>query len=158
MRILLIALIAYGAFHLGIFLAWLCKRFTINTMLDTISETIGKFLHYYKKGNIFGKILAITIFTTLVTLTLPEIIIGHIYYPIIVAKRDLKDFIERKCYPDLVEQVIYNVPHSKFQPLIDAGVDFGICVDCGAKRDYIIVYGLASYEKAQKVLGKEILC
>ena len=130
MRILLIA---YGIFHLGVFLALLCKRFTIIKLTNKVSETIEKFSHYYRKGNIFGKILAIIVFVTLAALTLPEIIIGRAYYPISIAKRDLKDFIERKCYPDLVEEVIYNVPHSKFQLLRDAKIPFSI------GKDYVVI-------------------
>lgn len=152
-----IVLIVYGIFHLGVFFAWVLNLFTLDFMLDAVSDTFSTFSHYYRNGNNFGKVLAVIVFTTLTVLFLPEVIIAGVYWLADTTIYFLKDFIKRKCYPDLVEEVIYNVPHSKFQPLIDAGVDFGICVDCGAKRDYIIVYGLASYEKAQKVLGEEIL-
>lgn len=140
-----ILLIIYGIFQIGIFLAWIVNIFSI----DAMNETLNEFLHYYRNGNIFGKLLATIVFVILIFLTLPEVLIAVLYFLITEIICFLKNWIERKCYPNIVRQEIKGVPSSEFQLLRDADINFSI------GKDYIIVTGLDDYEKAKKILGKD---
>lgn len=146
MRILLIALIAYGVFHLGVFLAWVINLFTFDFMLDAVSDSYRESLYYYRNGNVFGKVLAVMRFASLTILFLPEVIVVGVYWLADTIIEFLKDFIMRKCYPNIVTQVIEGVPSSKVQLLRDAKIPFSI------GKDYVVITGLANYEKAKELL------
>ena len=148
MKNMRILLIAYGVFHLGVFLAWATNLFTLDFMLDAVSDSYRTFLYYYRNGNVFGKVLAVIVFASLTVLFLPEVIVVGVYWLANTTIDFLKDFIKRKCYPNIVTQVIEGVSSSKFQLLRDAKIPFSI------GKDYVVITGLANYEKARKLLGE----
>ena len=141
-------LIVYGILQLVVFLAWVINLFTLDFMLDAVSDSYSTFLYYYRNGNNFGKVLAVIGFASLTVLFLPEVIIVGVYWLANTTIDFLKDFIKRKCYPNIVTQVIEGVSSSKFQLLRDAKIPFSI------GKDYVVITGLANYEKAKKVLGE----
>lgn len=142
-------LIVYGIPQLVVFLAWVTNLFTLDFMLDAVSDSYSTFLYYYRNGNNFGKVLAVIWFASLTVLFLPEVIIAGVYWLANTIIDFLKDFIKRKCYPDLVEEVIEGVPSAKLQLLRDAKIPFSI------GKDYVVITGLANYEKARKLLGDD---